>query len=322
MWLRPGSPRPRKRKISLSVSALRICSSMSGRIAGEAAAADAVELEISTDEDGAEFGSAATAVAPRAPAPFPSPPASARRIASTKSCTVSASATTRSGNRTPQASPRRNINSTRSRLPSPNSRSRCAFVPRATNSSIPRELPNSSKSWRTDAKACAATAGLRSSFVPVAPINSNGQFAAHVCARRRGNCFGERITARPPIQSPRSSSPRRQPRRRFAFAFVAPASRRLFAVDVTYEFVAAGAATRGRAAVAFGFLTMHEHRQLPAGAFALSRPKDLSRFLCVLRFSSVASVLNLLLSPPQTAKLPRSQVRVLSYWDEMGRAAY
>src|SRR5580658_8143794 len=50
MWLRPGSPRPRKRKISLSVSALRICSSMSGRIAGEG---EATEVEASTEEGAA-----------------------------------------------------------------------------------------------------------------------------------------------------------------------------------------------------------------------------------------------------------------------------
>jgi hypothetical protein len=31
----------------------------------------------------------------------------------------------------------------------------------------------------------------------------SGQFAAHVCARRRGNCFGEPTTTPRPIQSPR-----------------------------------------------------------------------------------------------------------------------
>src|ERR1700689_4822975 len=213
MWLRPGSPRPRRRRISVSVSALRICSSMSGRVSGRIAGTEeTAEVEVTAEEDAEEFGTAATAAAPRALAPFPSSPASTRKIASTKSCTVSASATTRSGKRTPHASPSRSINSTRSRLPNPSSRSRCAFVPRATSSSIPRAPPNSTRSWRTDAKACAATAGLRSSFVPVAPMDRNGQFAAHHRAPRRGNCSGEPTTACPPIQSPHLMVPQSAPR--------------------------------------------------------------------------------------------------------------
>ena len=60
--------------------------------------------------------------------------------------TVFASAITCSGSRTPHASPSRSISSTRSRLPSPSSRSKCAFSPRACNSSSPRDPPSSVKS--------------------------------------------------------------------------------------------------------------------------------------------------------------------------------
>ena len=154
MCEREGSPRPRRRMISVSVSALRISCSSAGRIAGEGETGMGAGAEIAAIE----------------PAPRGLPFVHSRKIASIRSCTVSASATTRSGKRTPQASPRRSINSTRSRLPSPSSRSRWAAGPRAASSSSPREPPSSTRSWRTVASACAPTTARLSSFVPVAPI--------------------------------------------------------------------------------------------------------------------------------------------------------
>jgi len=51
---------------------------------------------------------------------------------------------------------------------------------------------------------------LRSSFVPVAPMDRNGQFAAHDRAPRRGNCSGEPTITPRPIQSPPLAPSRRE----------------------------------------------------------------------------------------------------------------
>jgi len=154
MCARAGSPRPRSRRIYVSVSALRICSSRSARGAGD---------------DEVSAGAATASAEPRRAALSPEVSAmSSWRRASTRSWTVAASATTRSGSRTPQAVPKRTINSTRSRLPSPSSRSKCAAAPRAASSSSPRAPSNSVRSWRTVASVCASTKAARSSFAPVA----------------------------------------------------------------------------------------------------------------------------------------------------------
>src|SRR6516165_8509503 len=108
-------------------------------------------------------------------APVPAPlfvpfaEGSSRRIASIRSCTVSASATTRSGSRTPHVLPSLSISSTRSRLPSPSSRSRCACAPRAPSSSSPRNPPSSTRSCRTVPSASASTMALRSNCILAAP---------------------------------------------------------------------------------------------------------------------------------------------------------
>src|ERR1700723_3764102 len=268
MWLRPGSPRPRRRRISVSVSALRICSSMSGRVSGRIAGTEeTAEVEVTAEEDAEEFGTAATAAAPRALALFPSSPDWTPKI----SCT--------------------------------------------TSSTIPRAPPNSTRSWRTDAKACAATAGLRSSFVPVAPMDRNGQFAAHDRAPRRGNCSAEPTTPRPLIQS---RTPQRRSQRRECLVG------RLLVNRATARFI-----LRSRCAGSKGYTpACHDVNKLadsPWPFFAssasqrqlsLSCSDFFSAFLCELCVKSFDSAF------PHQAKLPRTTFRVLSYWPELGRAVY
>ena len=163
MCARPGSARPRSRKISVNVSARLIGSSRPGAELLETAQATPTCVEENLD---AGVG-------------FPS----CRKIAAIRSSTVSASATTRSGSRTPHASPSRSISSTRSRLPRPSSRSRCAFEPRAANSSLPRALPSSVRIWRTTAMVSSSTAMCRASFVPVADKGVASLGAECQCAR-------------------------------------------------------------------------------------------------------------------------------------------
>ncbi len=61
------------------------------------------------------------------------------------------------------------MSSTRSRLPSPSSRSRCARAPRAPSSSSPRKPPSSTSNCRTVPSASASTTALRSNCILAAP---------------------------------------------------------------------------------------------------------------------------------------------------------